>query len=230
MTWDALGDLRSLLNDDQQGNIVKSKAVFPTRDAAAHGLYRRFYTLEDRLVCSGAQDLADQPLRVWEVNVSTDQEHEVALSGIFVTDALRGEFTLSYAPSGKVRAGYCWREWYDGDLERAISQGVRMCNATSADTVVDGLRMAATYFAAEQAHRRAAHRWQQRRTEQFLLEDQPAQNEMERHVAFHTQQATELHQLAMAMRKEYYATLGGQNLRPAYATLTRIPRPYTPRR
>ncbi len=235
MAWDdPLAELRSILNDDVTGFVVKSKPVFPSKTTELRGQIRQYPTLEMRLTTSGYQHTQPTPLRLFLENKQSGVTSEYPASGILVTNALRGEFEVMAAPSGVVlTAGYSWREWDDTDLTRYLQQGVKQCNgdATQPQNLIEGLQMVALYFAAEQAHRRAAHRWQQRLGEQWLLEDAAATTEAQKvHIDFHMQQATEMHRLAVEMRDAYFKDLLGAVNRPAGRMLVRVPRPYTPRR
>lgn len=234
MAWsDPLGDLRLLLNDESTGNLVKSKRVFPPRGGVSDGQTSTFFTFEDRLVATaGPQNLSTSPLRVFLGSTASQQETEVAASGVVVLDAVRGEFALmGPAPSGVfMSASYYWQGWPDADLSSCLDQASRQVNATTAAQVIDGLQLAALEIAASLAHRRAAQRWTVRKSSQFLLEDAPSQEEITGMVNFHSQQAKEFMAEGIAARKAYNETRNDTASQPAFGLLRRTPRPYTPKR
>lgn len=227
MSWaDPLGDLRRLLNDSDVSNLVKQKRVFGTTS----GQNRTFFTFDDRLVASGNQSVCARPLRVWY-----DQGYgavEVAASGIIVQDQFRGEFLLTTSLSGvmSVTAAYFYQQSTDDELNFALDQATKQVNATDRSQLADGLQLACLYFASSITHRKLAQRWQQRKSEQFMLEDEPARKEAEDRIAFHLQQAKECQDLARSHRKEFYDLRQDKGLQPAYALLRRTPPPWTPRR
>ena len=234
MTWtDPNGDLRRLLNDDAQGNLVKHKRIFPTRGGRADGRVSIFVTLEDRLVAPvGGQAGVSQPLRIFQQDPVTLAEIEMAASGIVVLDAVRGEFTLmGLAPSGvDLYASYYWQQFLDADLTFALQQAAQQCAVNDVTLVPGGLQLTALSIAAALAHRKAAQRWGFRKSEQFLLEDAPSQDQLNEMVTFHSDQATSFMSDGMATRTAYYKDRLGQAQQPAYGLLARAPRPYTPRR
>lgn len=234
MAWnDPRGDLRSFLNDDPNGNLVKDKTVFQARGGAADGTNSIFYTFEDRIVASGNQSVCGQPLRLFTQDESGSQAvTEFPASGILVTDPIRGEFQLmGPAPSGVlVKASYFYHEHLDADLDIALRHGVQQVSATDATQVDEGLQLAVLHFAGSFAHRKAATRWLHRKSEQFLLEDSPSLEQLSDKVAFHQSQAKELMQMGLEIRKSFYETRLDKERQPAYGLLKRTPNPYTPRR
>lgn len=232
MTWaNPTDDLRRLLNDDAQGNLVKEKQVFPTRGGEADGLTNTFFTFEDRLVSSGVQSAATYPLRVFLLNRAAQSFTEVSASGINVRDAVRGEFTVFPTPSGViVKASYYWQQHLGDDLDFFLEQGAAQCNSATVGNVVGGLQMACLDFAASYAHRKLAQRWAYRKTQQFLLEDAPSSDMITGLVDFHSDQAKEFLKDAIAARKAFYDERLGAANAPASKIFPRTPRPYTPRR
>ena len=233
MAWtDPRGDLRLLLNDDPSGRLVKEKAVFPSRGGQADGTRTTFFTLEDRLLASGNQSVGTQGLFVYLGSPHSQQMTEVSASGITVTDAVRGEFAvMGTAPSGVVlKASYYFRDHLDADLDFALQQGAQQVSADVVANVAAGLQLACLDFAGAIAHRKAAARWQARKSEQFLLEDAPAKSEVDARVAFHVDQAKQLMTEARELRKSYYEDRLDRARRPAYGLLKRMPSPWTPRR
>ena len=234
MTWsDPRGNLRTFLNDDAQANLIKNKPVFPFPRGEADGTASTFFTFEDRIFCDeGPQDQSSSPLRIFIGSPYSQQVTEYPASGIVVTDAVGGEFTLmGAAPSGVlIKAQYYWQKWLDPDLDLYLQQAALQMNVSTASQVPDGLQLAALNLAGSMAHRQMAARWSFRKTMQFLLEDKPAAEHIEGLVAFHTEQAKELQVEGLAQRRAYYDLRMDQGRSPAYGLLARTPRPWTPRR
>lgn len=232
MTWaDPRGDLRLLLNDDQNGHLIKEKALFPVRASGSTGLVRRFMTFEDRLVASGNQSVCGQPMRVFLTDEGSGLVTEVAASGITILDQERGELELMIQPSGQqIRATYHYRNWLDAELDFCLLQGAKQVNAGSADQVDDGLQLACLDIAASLAHRRAASRWLDRKSAQFVLEEAVPADQMQERVQFHVSQAETLMTEGYAARLAFYDTRMDRGKSPAFKLLARTPRPYTPRR
>lgn len=229
MTWaDPTGELRTLLGDDPLGKQIKYKRVFPQRGKGTDGSTSIFFTFEDRLVHDGNQANADPALRVWLNDV------EVAASGITVLDPVRGEFSLSgVAPSGvAMKAAYFYREFIAEDLTFALRHGVIQVNGDAAhpENTPEGLQLAALSIAASLAHRRAAARWEARKSAQFLLEDAPSQEEVNQKVQFHQSQAESFMRDGLAVRLSYYDQRMDRARAPAFGLLNRQPTPWTPRR
>jgi hypothetical protein len=240
MTWaDPISDLRDLLNDDTNGNLIKYKVVFPIRTMGSSGLHRTFMTLEDRLVAPlGSQanipigPNMPLPLRVFLEDPTSGAQTEVAASGIMLLDDVRGEFQLSFYPSGvSVRASYYFRQWLDEELNTFINQATLQCNGTDPTQIPDGLQLAVLNIAGSLAHRRAAGRWLMRKSEQFMLEEpQTSDIDLKTRIDFHQSQAKDLYADGMTVRQSFYNLRMDRGLAPAFGVLNRIPRPYTPRR
>lgn len=228
MAWDdPLGDLRRLLNDTDVSNLVKEKRVFGT----TNGLNRIFYTFDDRLVASGNQSVCARPLRLWYDDGFTGGI-EMASSGITITDQYRGEFQTTLLLSGtyRVTASYYYQQSTDSELNFALTQGVNLVNGSNVSQIDPGLQLAVLYYAAAIVNRRLAQRWQQRKSEQFMLEDEPMRKEAEDRIQFHLKQAEIGGKEAQSLRQQFYDMRMDRGRAPAYKLLARTPRPYTPRR
>jgi len=228
MTWaDPSGELRTFLSDTTNDNFVKEKRLIGTTD----GVNRIFYTFEDRILASGNQSVMDPTLALrvfW-------QGSEVAASGILVTDQIRGEFQLTFSPSGlgefeRLTGSYFFRQHLAAELTTFLTRSASQVGvATVADVALE-LQTPVTCFAASFAHTKLAQRWQQRKSEQFMLDDEPARQEAEARISFHQQEAERLYRMAREMRRDFYETSNDRNFKPAYGLLKRTPQPYTPRR
>lgn len=221
---DPIGDLRRFLADSPNDNLVKNKACLGDWTA---GQNRTFFTFDDRLLASGNQSVCAKPLRVFYGGV------EIAASGILVTDQVRGEFQLMLVPSGtqkKLTAAYYYSQSLDEELNMDLQQAAYQVNSDTADNIAGGLQLAALDIAASMAHTRLATRWIQRKSSQFLLEDEPARKEAEELIRFHQDEATRLMDAGLKARESYYNLRMDRGKAPAFGVLKRIPRPYTPRR
>lgn len=223
MSWsDPRGDLRRLLADTDSDHLIKEKKVF----GAIDGSNRTFYTFDDRLLASGYQSVCAKPLRLFY------DQAEVAASGIHVTDQLRGEFQVMSMPAAgtEVLASYYYQNHLDTELDFYMQQAVLQMNATSTSNVQDGLQQATLQYAASLAYQRLAERWMRRKSEQWMLHDEPARNAADEASKFYQDMAKQALEMALALRKSFYDLRMDQGRQPAYALLARTPRPYTPRR
>jgi len=220
----ALQDLRVFLTDTPADNLIKDKAVIPP---VGDGVRTNFMTFDDRLLASGVLSGEFPPLRVWV------DGQEVASSGIQVVDRIRGEFRFLYTVpnSGQtIRASYYFQQFLDAELENYLERARELVNAASIEDVPEGLRTAVLHFAGSLAFSRLAVRWQQRKTQQFLLADEPARMEAEEKIEFFRERAQEYMETALKLRQQYYFMRMDRGHAPAYGRLARVPRPYSPRR
>lgn len=225
-SWsDPIGDLRRFLADSPNDNLIKEKRIFGDWQA---GQNRTFYTFEDRLLASGNQAVCGKPLRIFYGG------EEIAASGIVVTDQLRGEFQLLYVvPSGaqkRITASYYYQQSLDSELSMDLQQAAYQCNSSAADSVATGLQIAAINIAASLAHSRLAARWQQRKSSQFLLEDEPARKEADDLIRFHQEESKRVLEFGLKARESFYNLRNDRGKSPAFGVLSRVPTPYTPRR
>ena len=225
MAWaDPLGDLRRFIADSPNDNLVKDKKVLGDYNTGGN---RTFYTFDDRLLASGNQSVCGKPLRVFYGGA------ELQASGILITDQIRGEFQLLYVqPSGsqkKLTATYYYQQSLDDELNMDLQQGANQMSAATAAQVDPGLQLSAMDVAASMAYTRLANRWQQRKSEQFLLEDEPARNEAEARITFYQKESDRLMKAGTDGRTAFYNLRLGRGLQPSFGVLSRTPRPYTPR-
>lgn len=223
---DPRGDLRILLADTTADNLVKDKPLLPT---AGDGANRTFITFDDRLTTSGHQSALQTDmvaLRVFANNT------EYAASGILVTNAERGELTLMTAPAlnARMTASYHHRQHLDSELDFFLTQATALVTIDAASNVPTGLQAAVLRYAAAMAHERLAQRWQQRKVEQFMLQDVPLRSEAEARVSFHQAQADRYHTQAGEFRLDYYNLRMDRGTAPAYGLLRRTPRRVGPQR
>src|SRR5574337_199212 len=165
-TWATpLADLRVFLRDTTNDWIVKEQKVLGRVD----GQNRTYYTFFDRIVASGNQSACGVPLRLFYDGV------EITASGIAVSDQIRGEFAVMQVASGvEVTATYHHQQFLDGELNQYLQQAANMVSADVAADIPAQLQLAAMHIAASQAYTGAAIRWQQRKSEQFMLQDIPS--------------------------------------------------------
>lgn len=225
-TWATpLADLRMFLRDTSNDLLVKDKKCF----GATNGQNRTFYTFDDRLVASGNQSVCDVPLRVfWDVGTGPE---EVAASGILVTDQIRGEFQLMLVASGgDLRATYHYQRWSDSELNMFLQQAANQVSADTSSDIALGLQLPAMNFAASMAYTSLAQRLQQRKADQFLLQDEPMRKEAESLIGFYKDESTRMMQDALTLRAAFYDGRQDRGKSIAYGLLKRTPQPYTPRR
>lgn len=225
-TWaDPRGDLRTFLADGPNDNLVKEKEVMGPKDASN----RTFFTFEDRLTSSGVQSGVSYPLKVY-VDGS-----EYAASGINIIDQVRGQFQLTAiggtAPgsNARVTATYYYQQHFDSELDFYLAQAAAQVNSNTASNVPLGLQAAAIRYAACTAHSRLAERWLQRKSEQFMLNEQPKEGTVGDRVAHHVEMAKFYCAAADDMRKSFYEDKLGKAHTPAFGLLKRTPRNYGPK-
>ena len=85
-------------------------------------------------------------------------------------------------------------------------------------------------FAGYNGHTKLAQRWQQRKSEQFMLQDEPMRQEAEARISYHQEEARRLYEQAKELRLDFYDTRNARAFSPSYGLLARRPNPYTPRR
>src|ERR1035437_1047797 len=213
MAWnDPRGDLRTLLADGPTDNLVKNKLVIgPT-----NGVNSTFFTFEDRLISSGNQSVCGEPLHLYLGGV------EVSASGINVTDQVRGEMQLSFAPSGqaKLTGSYHYQQHLDSEIDVYLQQGLNRIDGGSNTSLVEpGLQPAVLEYAGAMAHRRLAQRWQQRKSEQFMLQDEPARKEAEALITYHRDEAKDMLAEAQVARRDFYDFRQDRGRSPAFGLL-----------
>lgn len=231
MAWTtALAELRALLCDTTSDNLVKQKAVLGPQD----GTNSIFYTFDDRLVTSGVQSLSPTPLHVYQYTAATNVWAELGASGINVTDPLRGTFQITMgtlpAATDQLTTSYHYQQSFDSELNGFLQQAANQTNVTDITQVPPGLQLAALQIAASLAHQRLAVRWEQRKSDQFMLQDAPARAQVDERVKFHQAEAEKLQANGLALRKSFYDLSLDQGRTPAFAILNRPPRPWTPQR
>lgn len=224
-TWATpLQDLRTFLADTTNDNLIKEQQLL----GSTNGQNNTFFTFEDRLVASGNQSVCDTPIRVFY-----DQGGgftEVAASGITVSDQIRGEVQLMLYPSGAVglKASYHHQMHTDTELNTFLTHAMNQVNASSLTNIDAGLQEAVLHIAASYAYKRLAQRWQQRKSEQFLLQDEPARTEAADRIEFYRRQGQDMMTEGLALRRSYYDLRQDRGRQPAYGILQRRPNPYTP--
>jgi hypothetical protein len=223
-----IADLRTFLRDTQNDNLVKNKKLFGNTQA---GQNRTFMTFEDRLLASGNQAICGVPLRLFWSATGGDNGVELSASGVLVTDQVRGEVQTMFLASGNglLTGTYHFQQHLDSELTFFLNQAAIQVNSDTPDQVLPGLQLAAMNFAASMAHGALAIRWQQRKSEQFLLEDEPARKEAEARITFHQQEEASKMAAGLALRDSYYDLRMSRGKAPAYGMLNRIPSPWTPK-
>lgn len=228
-TWGtALTELRTILADTSADNLVKEQQLL----GVTNGQNSTFYTFQDRIIASGNQSVCGTPLRVWVNNV------EIPSSGIVVTDQIRGEINLLYVMvsgstsvgSPRLKTSYYFQQNLDDELNLFLTQAANYVSLADITKTPPGLQQSVLMFAAATAHTRLAQRWQLRKSEQFMLQDEPMRQEAESLIKFHQDQAKACRADASTLRRDYYEFRQDQGRQAAFGTLYRTPPPWTPRR
>jgi len=224
-TWpDPTGDLRKFLDDTSDHNRIKNQDAIGDQD----GTNTRYYTFRDRLLASGVQSGAsDQSARLRVFLAGT----ELVNSGINVTDATLGEFTLQQAPTvnQEMKVTYAYQDHRADELTFYLTQAINEISVSAAADVPPGLQTAALHFAASFAHDRLAERWLMRKIDQFGLHE-TAPDEISSRVDYHERRAKWYLNRAEKLRRDFYEFRKDRGRAPAFGILKRVPQGYTPRR
>lgn len=203
----AIDDLRRFVNDGPRDRPVKRKQVIGRVD----GINVHYMTWDDRIIANTLQvslnDVAYDP------------------SQVVVDDSLMGMFHLVESPGPPVvpapaqqtvRAAYYFQYFLDSELSEAIMMSTEII--TSSDdptTVAPGLKPAAIHFGASFAYGKQAMRWAQRKSAEFILEEEPLSDDaMNRPNLFAKLQANYYKQ-GISLRDSYYMRDGRRNA-PAF--------------
>ena len=111
-----------------------------------------------------------------------------------------------------------------------MQQAANRVGITILANIPEGLQAAVLDYAGAMVHTRLATRWQQRKSEQFMLQDEPARKEAEALIQFHRDEAIRLLEEAQQARRDYWDLRQDMGRAPGFAILNRVPGPYTPRR
>lgn len=225
MAWnDPSGDLRRFLRDTVDDNLIKSQAVAGDRN----GTNTQFLTFFDRLYASGVQSSVADPRQRLRAFLNGT---ELVASGVTVTDATRGEFTISAAPttSQELKVTYHFQMFRDDELAFFLQQAAGEVSVDLPSNIPPGLQMAAMNIAASLAYGGLAERWMQRKMDQFGFQEIDADSIAER-VKFYAERCDRYLEKGAALRREYYDLGKDRGRRPAFGILSRPPRPYGPQR
>jgi hypothetical protein len=164
----------------------------------------------------------------WDVGTGAT---EVAASGILVTDQVRGEFQLMLVASGgDIRATYHYQRWSDTELNMYLQQSANQVNSDVSGNIALGLQLTALNIAASMAYTSLAQRLQQRKADQFLLQDEPSRKEAESLIGFYQTESSRMLKDGLDARRAFYEGRQDRGRSMAYGLLKRTPQPYTPRR
>lgn len=226
-TWtDPRGDLRRFLADTSRDNLVKEQKVI----GPVSGQNRSFMTFHDRLAASGYQNTQSRPLRVFIAD-GGGSPVEIAASGINVTDSFRGQFELMLMPSGSqsLTASYYFQQHLDEELDADLQQAADLLTIDTPDNVPKGMKSAAMHLAGAFSHERLAQRMFFRKSDQFLLNDTPAE-EAQARITFHRETATLMRTQGLDLRRAFYDLRNDRGRAPAFGLLKRTPKPWGPNR
>jgi hypothetical protein len=166
----AIDDLRRFVNDGPVDRPVKRKQVIGRVD----GINTNFMTWDDRVIGS-------------TLIVSVD-DAPYAAAQVVVDDPILGTFHLvasagpPVAPpplQSTVRAAYYFQYFLDSELNEALMMSAQIITEGDDPTqIASGLKPAAVHFGASFAYGKQAMRWAQRKSAQFLLEEEPLSDDV----------------------------------------------------
>lgn len=210
-------DLRRLMSDGPQDKRAHQKRTVPS---GGDGEQTIFKTLETRYVPGSLQVFVDGVLQT----ITTEYTE---------SDPVAGEFTFVTAPGINtiVKASYYWRHFGDDELQQFIDYAAFYLGYTVAALVEEGLRPAAIHKAASDAWARLSVFWQERRSEQFILEESPSVGTptAEERQKEYSDAADIFLKRADRLRDDFYKRQGRRHA-PAQAILAGAVHETTPRR
>lgn len=189
----AIGDLRTFLNDGPTDRPIKQKTAVGVVD----GTNPNFFTFEDRIVAGTLQVSIDF------VAIGL----QVPPIGLTVLDLVMGHFQLSPPPQSSqvVRCSYYYQIFLDADLQDAISRGMgQVFDTADITTIPIGLGQVVLNFAGYFAFTKAAIRWAERKTKQFILEEEPVVQETMNRANHYKSLAKGFMDEARILRDDYY--------------------------
>lgn len=200
----AIDDLRRFVNDGSTDRPVKRKQVIGRVD----GVNTNFMTWDDRII---SQTLI----------VSVD-DAPYAPAQIVVDDSILGTFHLVAAAGpvpvppplqSTVRAAYYFQYFLDSELNEALMMSAQIITEGDDPTLIaSGLKPAAMHFGASFAYGKQAMRWAQRKSAQFLLEEEPLSDDVMNRSNLFERMRESYYKQGIALRDSFYMRDGRRNV------------------
>ncbi len=204
----AVADLRRFVNDSPQDRPIKRKQVVGRID----GVNVDFMTWDDRLI--------DGTL------VITVDDAKLPPAQVLIDDLILGTFHLDTAPAQQttVRASYFFQFFLDVDLVESMQMASQEISEGDDPTLIQsGLKLAALNFGAYVAYSKQAMRWAQRKSAQFLLEEEPLSDDNMNRSNLFQKLADSYKKNAIDLRQGFYQRHGRRDA-PAFTVYKpRIP-------
>lgn len=219
----AIDDLRRFVNDGPLDRPVKRKQVIGRVD----GVNTNFMTWDDRIIDTSLQ-------------VSVD-DAPYLVAQIVVDDPILGTFHLIPATGGQVvppplqstvRAAYFFQYFLDSELAEALVMSAQIITEGDDVTqIASGLKPATLHFGASFAYGKQAMRWAQRKSAQFLLEEEPLSDDVMNRSNLFDRMRESYYKQGIALRDSFYMRDGRRNV-PSFTVFkpNTSPTPPFPRR
>lgn len=200
----AIDDLRRFVNDGPLDRPVKRKLVIGRVD----GVNLNFMTFDDRIIDTS-------------LIVSVD-DLPYAVSQVVVDDPILGTFHL-IASAGPpvappplqttVRAAYYFQYFLDSELAEALMLASQIITEGDDPTqIASGLKPAALHFGASFAYGKQSMRWAQRKSAQFLLEEEPLSDDVMNRSNLFEKMRESYYKQGIALRDSFYMRDGRRNV------------------
>lgn len=220
----AINDLRRFVNDGPTDRPVKRKQVIGRVD----GTNVHYMTFDDRLIdTSLVVSLNDAPYDASQIVVDDP------LMGMFHLQAGSDPTNQPLVPAPaqqSVRAAYYFQYFLDDELVEAIEMSAQViCESDIVMNIASGLKPAALHFGAGFAYGKQAMRWAQRKSSQFMLEEEPLTNENMNRSNLFQKLSDDYYSKGIKLRDSYYMRDGRRNA-PAFTMFkpNTTPRPGFP--
>jgi hypothetical protein len=200
----AIDDLRRFVNDGSVDRPVKRKQVIGRVD----GVNANFMTWDDRIIGPS-------------LIVSVD-DAPYAPAQVVVDDPILGTFHLiasagpPVAPpplQSTVRAAYYFQYFLDSELNEALMMSAQIILEGDDPTLIaSGLKPAAMHFGASFAYGKQAMRWAQRKSAQFLLEEEPLSDDVMNRSNLFQRMSDAYYNKGLKLRDSFYMRDGRRNV------------------
>jgi len=200
----AIDDLRRFVNDGPLDRPVKRKQVIGRVD----GINTNFMTWDDRIIPT-------------TLLVSVD-DAPYAASQVVVDDPILGTFHLivsagpPVAPpplQSTVRAAYYFQYFLDSELSEALMLSAQIITEGDDPTMIaSGLKPAALHFGSSFAYGKQAMRWAQRKSAQFLLEEEPLSDDVMNRSNLFQRMSDAYYNKGLKLRDSFYMRDGRRNV------------------
>lgn len=201
----AASDLRTYLNDNPTDRPIKQKIAIGEVD----GYNINYFTFDDRLVAGTLGVTIDFIAAALATPPRT----------VTLLDPVMGHFTLdpAPAPSQVVRCNYYFQLFLDADITEALNRAMgQVFDTADITTIPIGLGQVVLNFGGYFAFTKASIRWAERKSKQFIVEEEPVVQETLNRANHYKDLAKKYMDEARILRDDYYRRQS-RSLAPAAA-------------